>query len=251
VKDPELQHISEELREIRNALKPAAATCTPAPVTCVQQPAGCTQSLASPTKPRDLISEIAIGLATVAVLGLGAVIMYLIFRKKDEPGFGVSLPANQDFSSQYISPEPLLLPAPPELPSAPEAPTVAPTVPVAPTPLVTEWHRVRERPMNQGVLKSYTLPSLATAGSEAVRLATAGDEATSVVVRTVSPMGSYAVLAFSAAELNTPGVGTTPTGDTLFVVVGDKQRVRLAPRQALFAKGSTAGVIVSVVSDSA
>lgn len=111
-------------------------------------------------------------------------------------------------------------------------------------------------------MKTYFLPWLGDPLSQAVRIATAGDDPYEVVVRTVGPPGSFAVFSFDANELNTmdlpavaPGVTAPPTGGDVLVLPGGQfQVIRLASKMALFAKGNVGpgvaippeGVIISV-----
>jgi hypothetical protein len=71
----------------------------------------------------------------------------------------------------------------------------------------------------------------------AIRIATALERTVHVEVTTVGPPGSYAF------------IGTTPSptiADNLTVPAGASKRIKLRPRDALFAFGSVDGVVVSV-----
>jgi hypothetical protein len=178
-----------------------------------------------------IATGLAIGLATVAVLGLGVVVCYLLFRKKDE-----SLGSPERIEREIIREVPTYIPE-----RRRKKKRALPT---------EERELALAENVGQGAtMRSFFLPSLADPRSEAIRLATAVDESMIVVVRAIAPVGGFAVLSFSAAELNTPGASAIPIGDTFVVVVGEKQEIRLAPRQVLYAKGSVANVAVSVLAD--
>jgi hypothetical protein len=99
--------------------------------------------------------------------------------------------------------------------------------------------------------RSFSLPALSNYRSEAVRVATATDRPCRATVRVVGPIGGHAVFAYTPNELNMPGQDTIPVGDTLIMAAGDVQEVRLPPRQAIYAKGSVPGVVVSVLTSEA
>lgn len=102
--------------------------------------------------------------------------------------------------------------------------------------------------MGRAILNTVTLPSLTVPQSVAARLATATDVPYRVTVRVISPVASWAIMAYSPNDLDIPTLGVLPVGETAIIPVGEFQRFRLAPRQALFAKGSAPNVVVSVIS---
>jgi hypothetical protein len=118
------------------------------------------------------------------------------------------------------------------------------------------------RTAGPSTMRTFFLPWLGDPYSQAVRIATAGNDPYEIVVRTVAPPGAFAVFSFDANELNTmdlavvaPGITGPPTGgDVLIIPGGQFQIVRLRPKQGLFAKGNIGpgaaippeGVIISI-----
>lgn len=194
---------------------------------------------------------LAIGLGVVAVLGLGLVVAYLLFRKRD------------DGTSEITGVEPRVI----------ERHTIR-EIPIFSggkknkkgkkkrEQLQVAYHSDSEasyediygtqmmaRTGQDTSMRTFQLPSILTAGTEAVRIATSPSGIHSrATVRVVAPGGGFAVVAFSPGELNIVwGTNNIPTGDTLVMPAGDQQEFRLPPRQAIYAKGSEDGVIVSVI----
>ena len=209
---------------------------------------------------RDLLQEhrrtgfsmgLAIGLSIVAVLGVGLVLAYVLFRRRENQ----SLEGNQ---------QPLVLP--------PQVIHIDGNASAQPAGFSTDklvkavsQALSQQRNDMRTFMRSYTLPALTNFRSEAIRIATAGKQPYEVVVRCVEPPGSHAVIAFDANELNMvghlPAVSTAstnfsafPIGDVLVIPAGQFQPVRLRPGQVLYAKGTAApnastgvkGTIVSV-----
>lgn len=118
------------------------------------------------------------------------------------------------------------------------------------------------RPPGPSTFRTFFLPWIGDPSSEAVRVATAGNEPYEIVIRTVAPPGAFGIFSFDANELNTMelavvavGVTGPPTGgDVLIIPGGQFQIVRLQPKSALFAKGNIGpgaaippeGVIISI-----
>ena len=208
---------------------------------------------------RDLLQEhrrtgfsigLAVGLSIVAVLGVGLVLVYVLFRRREnENPQPVQAPVLGTPQVIHINNS-----EPSQLPDAGK--------------IIDEIRKAisnRQRQEMRTFMRSFTLPSLTNFRSEAVRIATAGSSPYEVVVRCVEPPGGHAVLAFDPNELNMvghlPSVSTLtanfsafPIGDVLVVPAGQFQPVRLRPGQALYAKGTVSpngstgvkGVIISV-----
>lgn len=210
--------------------------------------------------PSNIWTGVAIGVGAMTLLGLVGFVAYLMTRK------------NQD----HLSGPPPALP-PPMLPPLPApAPTVfvihsdssrrrgdeAGLVEVMSTPTmaavpiaanieatVTNIESKFTRPAGQPYMGTMRVPSLTNPKSQAIRLLQAGDMPFEAILRVVGPAGSYAAFSVDANDLNLgsplPSV-SPPTGSTLIVQSGQHHPLRLGPRQAVFAKGSVDGVIVSV-----
>lgn len=207
---------------------------------------------------RDLLQEhrrtgfslgLAVGLSIVAVLGVGLVLVYVLFRRRDNE---TAQPA------QAVSGPPQVI----HIDGAGQAQLPATDKIVKG---IMEALSSQKRNDMRTFMRSYTLPPLTDFRSEAIRIATAGKQPYEVVVRCVEPPGGYAVISFDANELNMvgnlPSVSTLsanfsafPIGDVLVIPSGQFQPVRLRPGQVLYAKGTVApngssgvkGVIVSV-----
>ena len=196
-----------------------------------------------------IATGLAIGLGAVAVLGLGVVVCYLLFRRKDTPTLGNS-EGSHTIEREIIREVPTYMPNP----NGQQMQAQPPQFLTRNRPKVAD---VSDRNMfgpelstrfGQGMtVRTFTLPAISAARDDAVRIATATDIPFRATVRVVAPIGGWAVLAFSVGELNNASENI-PTGDTLIMPAGDQQEFRLPPRQALYAKGSVDGVIVSVVS---
>lgn len=208
---------------------------------------------------RDLLQEhrrtgfslgLAVGLSIVAVLGVGLVLVYVLFRRRDNE-----------------SQQPVQMPvsAPPQVIHVDG--TGQAQLPATEKIVAGIMKALSNQKRNdmRTFMRSYTLPPLTDFRSEAIRIATAGKQPYEVVVRCVEPPGGHAVVAFDANELNMvghlPSVSTLsanfsafPIGDVLVIPAGQFQPVRLRPGQVLYAKGTVApngssgvkGVIVSV-----
>lgn len=188
---------------------------------------------------------LAVGLSIVAVLGVGLVLVYALFRRREnrepQPVSGVPqvININGGALGSGVSTESMVQAISQALSS--------------------------QRQDLRTFMRSYTLPSLTNPRSEAIRVATAGKQPYEVVIRCVEPPGGHAVLSFDPNELNMvghlPSVSTAsanfsafPIGDVLVIPAGQFQPVRLRPGQVLYAKGTVApngssgvkGVIISV-----
>ena len=177
---------------------------------------------------RNVWAGIALALGILAGMGLGA-ILALVFTRR----------------SRQLQPQPV---AGPPLSAPP--PMMALPPPAMPPPISVPKHW---SPPAQGPLRPTTgintrrLPALATAGSQAIRVASAGAQAIRVTLRPIGPPGSFAVFSESAAELNTPGLAATiPTGFVFSIPVGDKETIDIHAKQALYAKGNVEGVNLSI-----
>jgi hypothetical protein len=170
---------------------------------------------------------LAVGFGVVAVLGLGGVILYLLLRKKD---------GNLAGPEFRIVPYPMAMgqfAGAPTLEATPLPATAAPSLPV-------------RRTAPGLVTRSFRLPSLTDYESGAVRIGQATDVEYEAIVRTVGPAGEWAVISFNPTELMQPGMSNFPVGDVLVLPSGQWQKMRLLPRQVLYAKGSVDEVVVSV-----
>lgn len=165
-----------------------------------------------------LTAGIAVGLAASATVGVGLILAYLLFRR-------------QSFAPRAV--ECRLEP----MRALPERTHVA----------VDQIDRSSVR--HNAQIRTVPLPSL-TDAQEPPRLGTgpaAGE--TGITVRVLGPSGSFAVFAFHVGDFAALSVAGVPVGETLIVPAGGDQRLALRPGQTLRAKGSTTGVLVSVVHD--
>lgn len=205
---------------------------------------------------------LAIGLSIVAVAGLGILLCYVLFRRKDGQLAGPTMPVPMPYPypvpqlgvhNQALMPnhDPTHVPAPHSHPE------------LSPAAQILQHFKASAKQVGT-YMKSFTLPFIGDVKSEPVRIATAGLEPYEVVVRVVEPPGGHAVLSFEPNELNPGPLGSVstlstnfsqfPVGDVLVIPSGQFQIMRLRPRQGLFAKGTVDrdgsqgvhGVIVSV-----
>jgi hypothetical protein len=203
---------------------------------------------------------LAIGLSVVAVLGLGVLLCYVLFRRRDgELGAPTApVPVPYPYPVPQLGHHPVPVPHDPAHAPAPHThPEIDPAAQI-----LQHFKRAKE---DVGTyMKSFTLPFIGNPRSEPIRVATAGREPYEVVVRVVEPPGGHAVLSFEPNELNPGPIGSVstlstnfsqfPVGDVLVIPSGQFQIVRLRPGQALYAKGTVDvdgsqgvhGVIVSV-----
>ena len=190
-----------------------------------------------------IATGLAIGLGAVAILGFGVVICYLLFRRRD--GEGQATAPVLTGAPQIIHRE-IIREVLPERVPLERARRRSPSYHADPDDEDYEEPAAR-RVSNEARARSFYLPTLADSRSEAVRIATATDRPCRATVRVVAPSGGFIAVAYSPSELNVPGLDAIPVGDTLIMPVGDVQEMRLSPRQALYAKGSVPGVVVSVL----
>lgn len=143
-------------------------------------------------------------------------------------------------------PEVMGLLAPKVVLAEPVMPTVIPApAPSTPTPARPQVPLMQEADQRDPVLKTIPLPGPTAGGTW---LFTAGPREAGVVVRVVGAAGGFAALSFDVAEL-LPNVFSfaSPGGQVIIVPSGAADLVvRVKPRMALYAKGSVAGVIVSL-----
>lgn len=188
-----------------------------------------------------IATGLAIGLGAVAILGFGIVICYLLFRKRDGENQPLAAPA------LAVQPPPQIIHREVIREVLPErARRRSPSYLADPEDEEYEEPATR-RVSGEARTRTFYLPSLTDPRSEAVRIATATDRHCRATVRVVAPSGGFIAVAYSPGELNTPGQDAIPVGDTLIMPTGDTQEMRLSPRQALYAKGSVSGVVVSVL----
>lgn len=101
-----------------------------------------------------------------------------------------------------------------------------------------------EIPISNNLIQSYELPVLGST-TTAVRVCQALQTPFDVVLRVVGPPGSLAVFSTNTTDLDVTGAAI-PVGNTLIVPAGSDHKLRLTPHQALFGKGTLAGVVASV-----
>jgi len=184
-----------------------------------------------------LATGIAIGLAAVAVLGVGVVVCYLLFRKKDDG---------------QLSGPPQVIGLPPQV----IVRDIVREVSSGPADRALDYygrrtHDYEERnerhtASNEPRVRTMTLPDMTDRRLSAVRIASATDVAFEATVRVVAPIGAFAVLAYTASELSTDGLPSIPTGETMVLPAGESQKLHLSAHQCLYAKGSDVGVVISV-----
>jgi hypothetical protein len=194
---------------------------------------------------------LAIGLAAVAVLGVGIVLCYVLFRRRDSDKLSGPQQALERVPEQAV------------LPAAPATPVYNDSN--ALEALVHNLQKRDEAARNlRTFMRSYVLPSLTDPSADPIRVVTAGDQPYEVIIRCVEPPGGHAVLARDPNELRVgalPAVSTAttnfsefPVGDVVVIPSGQFQHLRLRPHEALFAKGTAAknastgvaGVIISI-----
>lgn len=153
-----------------------------------------------------IAAGLAVGLASAAVLGVGVLFIYLLFRK------------DQQAQAQPLALGYPQIPAPWALPSAPEQ------VPVATT-------KVAPRLWGSGpTLTTVTVPK-----SSPVFVAAASSVPVSVTVRPVGPVAGFVVLAYNAGALQPDSYQS----NGVVVPVGKEQKIKLLPKQQLFARAIT------------
>jgi len=192
---------------------------------------------AQPFQPRDtLLLVMAVGLAAVAVIGVGGLVLYVLLRRSERayaantppPPAARTTEPMADAGWQYEPAPALLGPAEPR-PAGPE-PEMEPP----------------ERTAPSLVSRSFRLPALTDPDSGAVRIGQATDVEYTAIVRTIGPAGEWAAVSQNPSELTQPDLTTFPVGDILTLPSGQWQKMRLLPRQVLYAKGSVDEVVVSV-----
>jgi hypothetical protein len=170
---------------------------------------------------------LAIGLAAVAVVGIGVVIYYLLVRKdKDQTAL----------SGPIVQPAPSIIQMPPQ---------------IIEREIIREGSGKRKKQKSLPALhvsqvKTLQLPSLTNPRLEALGIINATEAPWRIQIRTIGPPGGFAILSFDAGELSMPMIGTVPEGNTFILGAGGDLEIHLAPRQRLYGKGSMPGVTVSV-----
>ena len=163
------------------------------------------------------------GWGLIAGTGLGALlsglIVYFVVRRRKE-----------------ATPAPVLMGAVPVQFAAP---------PPLPGPKIAAPQEVvRKEPQHSmPVTKSVELPG---PGVDAVRLVSSTDRSYMAQVRVVDPPGAFGIIGFDANELNISAAVAVPQGNNLIIPVGQWQTIPMGPHQALYGRGSIAGVTVSV-----
>lgn len=183
-----------------------------------------------------IATGLAIGLSVVAVVGLGVMLCYVLFRKRDQPQLNGSMP--------QMFPQPVPMPYPYPVPQlgAPGLPSSSTDDPARAILEQVKQRRSIEQDMRT-LMRSYLLPNINTPGTLPIRIARAGDVPYDVSIRVVSPANAQAIIATDPNELNVIGI---PIGNTLILATGERQVVRISPRQSLYAKGTLNSTVISV-----
>lgn len=212
------------------------------------------------------------GLAILAVIGVTGVIVYLLMRRKADGSINLSgydprmIPPTQQPPQVYLintgQASGQITAMQPSLP----APTTAAFDDSRMTAaldriegLMQHANTRAQRTGSPTLMKTFRLPWLGDPGnaSQAIRVANALDNPYEVTVRVVGPPGALAALSFSPTELmNQPviaaGISQVPIGDTIIMPAGQRQTIRMNPRQGLYARGNmspnlaTGAVVLSV-----
>lgn len=167
----------------------------------------------SQTDPRtSLAAGLAVGLASAAVLGVGVIMLYLLFRKDQRQPLGLAPPQPLSLTLGY--------PQVPDQAALWSSPTQQPIA-------VT---KVSPKIFGSGpTLSTSSVPTVSP-----VWVASAGSVPNRVTVRPLSPPGGFLALAYNAGTLT----GTDfDMGNTFTIPVGSEQEIRLLPKQSLFARG--------------
>jgi hypothetical protein len=178
-----------------------------------------------------LMSGLALGLGLAALVGAVGVAIYFAFRRRNEGTQGLAGPAASSQPIVYM------------LPSSSSGEIVS----RAPVPAVSPVTAAAAAPVDDRVYtKTYLLPPMTATQIGPVRVAQAMDNPITVVVQVTNETAKSAVFSKDMSALARPSVAGIPAGGTFSILAGHSSEVRLAPRQALYAKGSTTGLLVTV-----
>lgn len=204
------------------------------------------------TPPTCRTSGFVIGaLIATACFGIGALVVWLILRKKESWVLSGMLAAKQNVTPAPSPSESLGEPsaqlAAPLPPPMALVETYPPPAPPPPAPEINIFPSVpKEAPMVRSPrnthIRNLRLPTYGI-DRDAIRLATATDVPCRVTVRITQPPGTQVALAFDFNDLT----GNAPSGDVLLLGAGDMREIKLAPRQDLYAKATLAGSMASVI----
>ena len=183
-------------------------------------------------------SGLAVGLAAVAVAGLGIVLCYLLFRRKGDdaaPLAAAPAPAPQpiiiqtgDNASNGSSP-----PAKPEASSDTEPDREREPIEDVAAAIIKAFKNERTSRIRNAPIEQFTLNSL-DPRLPPTCIAVAQYEPIDVVVRCIQPNNSYAILAFSPTDLD-------QGAQVIRLPAGVPKHVHIPPQQALYAKGAAPG----------
>ncbi len=167
-----------------------------------------------------LWAGLAVGLGIMTVIGLVGIVAYLFTRKdRSNPATAFGYPNHPQLAGGSLSGSTAL-------------------------PRLTPAQPSRPRSQRQQSMRTVTLPG--PTGTP-VRVATSGDMLYEVRLRTITPPGSFAFASFDPTELQFVTSFATAAGNIIAVPVSvEPYVIRLAPGQALYAKGSTDGVRLTV-----
>jgi len=198
-------------------------------------------------------TPLAVGLGVIALVGLASVVVYLLVRRKD----GTIAPVQLQGATL-----PSYMPTPPIYlinaggGGGNTSAQVTSLAPVQATSTDTDMHdailRMESainnwsRPPAPSLMQTLTLPVLSDRRATAVRLGQATTTMFDAVLRVVGPAGSFAAFSTDPTEVNRPDMPAIPTGNVVIVPSGQFHSIRLRPREAVYGKGSVAGVLVSV-----
>lgn len=173
---------------------------------------------------------LALGLGILAVLGVGGLVLYLIFRKKDGSPVVVV-----DGAQLYGAPSATMLPP------APAQPQLPPHVQVLEARVVPRL----EDDIIESKTRSFTLRGPEAGRNHAALIASTKNRMAQVTVRTIGPAGTFAIVASDpAALMDTRPIPVGPNG---VIPVGQESTLYLNPGAALYARGNVPGVVISVI----
>lgn len=157
-----------------------------------------------------IAAGLAVGLASAAVLGVGVIMLYLLFRKDRQPlGLAAPQPINLTLGYPQVPEQSLLRSSPTQVPVA-----------------VTQ---VAPRMLGSGpTLQTVTVPA-----ATPVWVATASSVPCRVTIRPVAPVAGFVVLAYNSGALQGDEINQS---NGFIVPVGQEQVIRLLPKQSLFAR---------------
>lgn len=173
-----------------------------------------------------VLAGIATGLSVAAIVGF-SILLVCMWRRREETS-----------ATPLRGPDTLFgLPSSPPLYLAP----VDGGRPVA--ALQSQSQAAVRSKLDAGISYATTMNSLQISDTLPPRIFTAaGERHWSVSLRVVSPPGAFAAFSTNYAELLRPGL----VGEALIVPVGEAHAIRLKPKDVLYAKGSTPGVIITL-----